>query len=73
MILLIDFEALERITPLTEKQRQLLHLYYADGYTQQELADMYGMSRQTIGEHIGRAVVKLSKTYADMVGGEAAA
>jgi predicted DNA binding protein len=70
LVLLIDFEALENATTLTRRQRELLDMYYREGCTQQELADMYEMSRQTVGEHIGRAVMKLSKSYADMFGGE---
>jgi DNA-directed RNA polymerase specialized sigma24 family protein len=70
LILLIDFEALEKVTPLTAKQRYMLHLYYEQGYTKPEIAEIMGLTHQTVSEHTRAAVEKLAKTYCALIGGE---
>ena len=67
--MLIDFEAIEVATPLTEKQREILEMYYRQGYTQKEIAEIKGLAQQVVCDHIGRAVVKLARSYADLMGG----
>lgn len=70
LILLIDFEALEKITVLTPRQRQMLSLYYEQGYTKAEIGEIMGLTHQTVSEHTQAAVEKLAKTYRGMIGGE---
>lgn len=70
--MLIDFEALEAKTPMTEKQRAVLDLYYRQGYTQNEIAEMKGLTQQAVCECLGRAVIKLARAYANQMGGDPA-
>lgn len=48
----------ERVSVLSEKQRKVAELY-ADGFTQEQIADELGMKRETVKTHISRAGGKL--------------
>ena len=71
MDMLIDFENLEGKTPLTARQREILDLYYAQGFTQSEIADVLGMTQSAVCDHVALAVKKLARSYTQMIGGAA--
>lgn len=55
-------EMLER---LTDKQREAYVLYYDEGYTQAEIAEVMGVSQKAVGQHIMLANKKIRKYMAD--------
>ena len=46
---------------LTEKQREVVVLYYRDRYTQQEIAQILNCSQATVAQHIQYALKKMRK------------
>lgn len=44
---------------LTDKQREVFILYYKEGYTQQQIADMLGITKQSVGERLSTAVSRV--------------
>ena len=48
---------------LTEKQRAVFTLYYRDGYTQQEISSMLGISRDSVNDRLEAALKKIKKTF----------
>lgn len=53
----------EMLESMTEKQREVFILYYQYGYTQQEIADMLGISKQSVNERLEGSVRKVRKNY----------
>ena len=51
----------EMLASMTDKQREVFVLYYQYGYTQQEIADMVGISKQSVNERLEGAVKKAKK------------
>ncbi|WP_250310213.1 sigma-70 family RNA polymerase sigma factor [Gardnerella sp. Marseille-Q2328] len=47
---------------LTDKQRQVIHLMFIEGYTQSEIASMLGISSAGVKKHLDKALEKLRKT-----------
>lgn len=45
----------ENLAKLTDKQREMFVLYHADGYTQEEIADMLGIRRQVVNKQLKAA------------------
>ena len=70
LVLLIDFAALEDITELTEKQREILDLYYIHGFKLVEIGAYYGLKPHTISEHIDNAAERLAARYVELTGGD---
>ena len=54
-----SFEYLMRC--LTEKQREVVVLYYRDGYTQQEIGNMLGISRDSVADRLESALKRIKK------------
>lgn len=54
-------ERREMLESLTEKQRTAFVLYFRDGFTQQEIADLLGVSQQTVNGHLTGALKRLGK------------
>ena len=48
---------------MTEKQRVVFLLYYQDGYTQQEIADMIGVNHRAVGFRLDGALKKVKKIF----------
>jgi len=46
---------------LTEREKQIISLYYIEGYRDEEIAVFYGVSRQTINESRQNGINKLKK------------
>ena len=51
---------------LTDKQRTAFRLYYEEGYTQEEVGEMLGITRAAVQERLIGAIKKLKKFYHDM-------
>ena len=52
-------EVSERLASMSEKQRQVFLLYYADGMTQDQIAEEMEISRTTVEVHLHRAEEKM--------------
>ena len=53
----------EMFAAMTDKQREVFLLYYKDGYTQQQIADMLGLSKRSVKERLGWALSKAKKFF----------
>ena len=60
-IVIERMEKEEMMGRLTEKQREVMQLYYDEGYTQQEIEKMLGISQKAVGQHIMLAMKKVRK------------
>ena len=49
------------LAAMTDKQREVFLLYYKEGYTQQQIADMLGLSKRSVKERLGWALSKAKK------------
>lgn len=54
----------EMLESMTEKQREVFILYYQYGYKQKEIADMLGISRDSVNDRLEGALKKVKKIYA---------
>ena len=46
---------------LTLRERNIISLYYLEGYKDEEIAKLYGISRQIITRLRGKGITKLKK------------
>jgi len=46
---------------LTKRERKVISLYYLEGYTDEEIAKLYGVTRQIITRLRGKGITKLKK------------
>ena len=53
----------EMLACMTDKQREVFTLYYQYGYTQQEIADKLGISKQSVNERLDGALKKVKKLF----------
>lgn len=61
--ILMDMESLLKESNLTDYQNDIFRLYYIEGYTLQEIADMYGhYNHNTPRDTIKRIKKKINKT-----------
>ena len=51
------------LAAMTDKQRKVFLLYYKEGYTQQQIADMLGIARTTVIHHLEGSVKKIKKFF----------
>ena len=51
----------EILAAMTDKQREVFLLYYKDGYTQQQIADMLGLTKQSVSERLSTATHRVKK------------
>ena len=56
-------EQAERCVDLTEKQREVYRYYYEEEYTQEEIADMLGISHQAVCERLESVRKKIAEYY----------
>lgn len=49
----------EALTKLTEKQLEVVQMYFYDNMTQQEIAEELGTSQQMVAKHLKYAIKKL--------------
>lgn len=53
----------EMLSNMTDKQREVFVLYYQNGYTQQEIADMLRIAKQSVNERLEAALKKAKKLF----------
>lgn len=51
------------IEQLSERDRRVIQLYYFEGKTQQEIADILGLARTTVTELIARILLRLKNFF----------
>ena len=59
--LILDMDRLLEEANLTEKQLQVIQLYYFNQYTQDEVSKKMGISQQAVLDHLKKVKVKISK------------
>ena len=57
-------EKAERCADLSKKQREVYQLYYVDGFTQAEIAEMLDISQQAVSDRIESIRKKIEEYYA---------
>lgn len=53
----------EMLAAMTEKQREVFIMYYRDGITQDQIAEIIGISRRTLREHLTCALERVRKFF----------
>lgn len=53
----------EMLESMTEKQRDVFTLYYQYGYTQKEIAETLGISKQSVHERLDAALKKVKRLF----------
>ena len=53
----------EMLEALTDKQREVFILYYKEGYTQQQIADMLGVDQTSVRDRLVGAIKKVKKYF----------
>ena len=56
---LIGMDLKEGYTHLTKRERKIIHLYYLEGYKDEEIARLYGINRQNVNRQRKRGISKL--------------
>lgn len=59
--LLIDIELLLKEAKLTERQKEVVDLYFFNQYTQEEVSKVLGISQQAVLDHIKKIKNKIQK------------
>lgn len=58
---LMDMELMLEEAKLTEKQSQVVRLYYFKQYTQEEVSQVMGITQQAVLDHIKKVKLKIKK------------
>ena len=53
----------QQMAAMTDKQREVFLLYYKDGYTQQQIAEMLGCVVSMVNKHLNASLKKLNKFF----------
>ena len=56
---LIEMDLKEGYKHLTKRERKIIHLYYLEGYKDEEIANFYGVTRQNIFKIRKNGITKL--------------
>ncbi len=59
---------LEALSTLTERQQEAMLLYYAEGYTQQEIGRMLGISTTAVKNRLESGLQRIRKHIYAMMG-----
>lgn len=59
--ILIDMDMMLKEAELTEKQAQVVDLYFFNQFTQEEVSQKLGISQQAVLDHIKKVKMKLQK------------
>ena len=59
--LLIDMDLLLKEAKLTERQKEVVELYFFNQYTQEEVSELLGVSQQAVLDHIKKTKAKIQK------------
>jgi len=57
--ILIGEDLKEGYTRLTKRERNIINLYYLEGYKDEEIANIYGVCRQSVNESRKKGIEKL--------------
>lgn len=57
--ILIGIDLKEGYTRLTKRERNIINLYYLEGYKDEEIAKIYGVCRQSVNESRQKGIKKL--------------
>jgi len=57
--LLIGVDLKEGYTRLTKREKNIIILYYLEGYKDEEIARLYGINRQNVNRQRKRGISKL--------------
>jgi RNA polymerase sigma factor for flagellar operon FliA len=57
--ILIGVDLKEGYTRLTKRERNIINLYYLEGYKDEEIARLYGINRQNVNRQRKRGISKL--------------
>lgn len=63
--LIIDMRSALELACLTPKQRKAVQLIYMQGYTQQEVADMQGITQPAVAKQLATATQKIADIFKD--------
>ena len=53
----------EMLVAMTDKQREVFLLYYKDGYTQQQIADMLNVDQTSVRDRLDGGLKKIKKFF----------
>jgi len=56
----VEWAHVEQCVHLTRRQREILRLYFWDRYTQAEIGEMLGITRQAVADAVSRGLTSLS-------------
>lgn len=59
-------EIWENVSKLSPKYRVVIELYYCEGYSIAEIAEIIGARKSTVGNRLARAKVLLKKSYGEV-------
>jgi len=57
--ILVGIDLKERYIRLTKREKNIINLYYLEGYTDEEIAKIYGVCRQSVNESRKKGMKKL--------------
>ena len=57
--ILIGVDLKEGYTRLTKREKNIINLYYLEGYKDEEIAAFYGITQQVINRHRRKGINKL--------------
>jgi len=57
--ILIEIDLKEGYTRLTKREKNIINLYYLEGYKDEEIANFYGVTRQNIFKIRKNGITKL--------------
>jgi len=57
--ILIGIDLKEGYTRLTKREKNIINLYYLEGYKDEEIARLYGVCQQSINESRKKGIIKL--------------
>lgn len=64
-ISIAEFEFKEMLGKVEEKYREILILYYVEGFKLAEIADILGLNENTVKTRLARARVQIKREYMD--------
>lgn len=59
--IIIDIDLMLKEAKLTDKQAQVVELYFFNQYTQEEVSQKLGISQQAVLDHINKVKLKIRK------------
>lgn len=63
VVLLVDFERAIELAGISKRQKEILKKYLIQGFTQEEVAERLGISRQRVAEIVMLASGRIAQIY----------